>query len=336
MAMTALPVEIGAEYEMSGVSFVSQFVSFGNENWLVQDEAGARYVLRRISQHANVERIGFQNRLVEHLRHHGFPTPEVLKTRAGSAFFSDEAGVIWMVLRYVEGTEYDFSNLRQIAEAGQQLARLHEICHSFVEACPEVPYLVPIRHHWAHAEENQDELEVMFNRRGVDEDLEFIRDWWQTILSEWPLERLDALPQGWLHGDYHGKNLVFGGEELAGLFDFDDVQPGPLIFDVATGAYKFGRSGKGSASTKRPSAEETTLRPDFMRCFLDAYARVRPLSDEERAALPAMIMTSYAPSARYYRFYRDHLRKDPIHRMRREVATLRALSDELARVEALL
>jgi Ser/Thr protein kinase RdoA (MazF antagonist) len=42
-----------------------------------------------------------------------------------------------------------------------------------------------------------------------------------------------ALPQCIVHGDYHPANLKFQGDQVAGLFDFDWVGPGPRMVDAA-------------------------------------------------------------------------------------------------------
>ncbi len=72
---------------------VSAFEGFRNDNCLVEDERGRRYVLRRNLQHTNSQRIEFQVRLQQHLLQHGFPTAEVIETRSGDLFVLDDDGV---------------------------------------------------------------------------------------------------------------------------------------------------------------------------------------------------------------------------------------------------
>jgi Ser/Thr protein kinase RdoA (MazF antagonist) len=81
--------------------------SFRNENWLVEDARGRRYVLRHNLQHAHGPRIAFQVRFQQHLRRHGFPTAEVVETRSGDLFILDGDGVPWV-------QNYAFSSLGAI------------------------------------------------------------------------------------------------------------------------------------------------------------------------------------------------------------------------------
>jgi Ser/Thr protein kinase RdoA (MazF antagonist) len=90
-------------YPFGRLSMVSAFeASFRNDNWLVADERGRRYVLRRNLQHAHAPRIAFQVRFQQHLRHHGFPTAEVVETRSGDFFALDDEGVPWVLCTYIE------------------------------------------------------------------------------------------------------------------------------------------------------------------------------------------------------------------------------------------
>jgi Ser/Thr protein kinase RdoA (MazF antagonist) len=146
------------------------------------------------------------------------------------------------------------------------------------------------------------------------------------VLAEWPLARLDALPVGRVHGDYHGRNMVFVGDELRGLFDFDDLERGPLVFDVARGVHMFGREARGSFR----------IRPEVARLFIAAYARGRALNHEERDALPVMVAMQFPPHVRYHCYCQQRRGEGIEARLRREVGIMRALRAEMARIGPLL
>jgi Ser/Thr protein kinase RdoA (MazF antagonist) len=148
--------------------------------------------------------------------------------------------------------------------------------------------------------------------------LAYLKEWWSDVLQEWPLERFDALPTGWLHGDFHGRNLVFEGDRVAGIFDLDDVDRGPYVHDVATGLMKFGRERRGSL----------TIRPEFACAFVSGYEQVRPLSPDEAAALPVMISEGFPPHAHNYRYWRDRRDENIMGRFVLEVAIMKALAEQ--------
>jgi len=308
-------------FPLARPSVVRRFEGFRNEIWLVED-GGARYVLRRNLQHRNAERIAFQVRFQQHLLRQRFPTSDVVETRSGGPFAVDGEGVPWVLFTYVEGEEFDFARPAQVLEAARRLAEFHTVAASFTEPAVLVAYQRPYREWWSGAEENLAALEEMYAEAGVDDELAFLREFWRGLLAEWPLERVDALTQGWVYGDYHGRNMVFAGDELRGLFDFDDIERGPLIYDVSQGVQKFGREGRGSL----------TIREEVACEFVAAYARERPLSVEERAALPMLVAMNFPPDVRYHRYCRDERGENIVARLRREVASMRRLGEEMVRI----
>ena len=101
-------------------------------------------------------------------------------------------------------------------------------------------------------DENLRELAVLFAGGTVEEELTYVRDWWRQVLAAWPLARVDALPVGWVHHDYHGRNMMFVHDEMQGLLDFDAVEQCPLVCDVAYGIYTLaGRHRAPRASARR-------------------------------------------------------------------------------------
>ena len=128
----AVKSPILAAYPFGRLAVVRAFeASTRNDNWLVEDERGRRYVLRRNLQHAHVPRIAFQVHFQRHLRHHGFPTAEVVETRSGDLFALDDEGVPWVLCTYVEGHEYDFDRRAQVRKAARRLAQFHVIAETF-------------------------------------------------------------------------------------------------------------------------------------------------------------------------------------------------------------
>jgi len=84
--------------------------------------------------------------------------------------------------------------------------------------------------------------------------------------------------------------MLFRGDEMSGLFDFDFVTEGPRVFDVGRGIFNFGREWRGSR----------VIRSDFCRAFLDGYTSRMPLSGEERTSLGFMAVLNWCPDADFY------------------------------------
>ena len=310
-------VKMAEVFGLSPVLRLSQFESFGNENWLYEGVDGRRSVLRRY-QHGSLERVLFQLELQAYLKVNGFPVAALLPPLAGGLYEVDAQGYSWAAFDYVEGHAYDFS-LLEAELAAEALARFHVLGGQFCLDAPRLEHRPPLRECWVHARENLDRLQQLFSGAKVDKELSYLGQWWEEVLVEWPVERLGALPSALVHDDFHGKNLAYTEESLAGVFDFDDVETGPLVQDVAMALYKFGRESRFSLR----------LRPKVVSDFLKAYRDVRPLNAEELLALPVLLAMQYPLNPAYYRYYRDHYGSDIERRLRREVTTMQALKRQL-------
>lgn len=305
-----------------------------NDNWLVADSAGAQYLLRGYRRVLDPERVAFQLRFQDHLREQGFPTAAVVRTRAGEPF-ATAGGVPWALFDYVEGREFDFGSLPQADEAGRRLAQFHAVAAGYNgPVVPVVPgevdfssLLAPISSHiWGKpvlAQEHGERLRELFPQPEFEPDLAFFSRWRRRAAAVWTPGRLAALPRSWLHCDYHGRNMVFRGDEMAGLFDFDFVTYGPRTYDLGRGIFNFGREKRGS----------TMLREDYCRAFLDGYKSQAPLSDEEREGLGFMAVLNWAPDAGFYAVRRPYEGDEGIgRRLQFDVGMMRGIQAEMRRL----
>lgn len=271
---------------------------FINDNWLVADASGERYVLRAYRRVRDPQRIAFQLAFQEHLLANGFPTAPVVGTRTGEPFASVE-GVHWALFGLVEGHEFDFSSVAQAREAGRRLTQFEAVAAGYSGPVVDPPvievatWLAPVSSHvWRASmltDRHEERLRELHAGPEYADDLAFFGQWRREAAQTWPVDRLSALPDAWLHCDYHGRNMVFQGDDLAGLFDFDFVARGPRTYDVARGLFNFGRERRGA----------TNLRKEFCRAFLEGFEAEQPLTEEERRSLPYMAVLNWVPDAAF-------------------------------------
>src|SRR5439155_9612435 len=93
------------------------------------------------------------------------------------------------------------------------------------------------------------------------------------------------------HGDWHGRNMVFVGDEVAGVFDYDPTSLGVIVEDVARALFMFGRE----------SLTSRHIRLDVAGLFLDEYQCARDLTSEELNAIPFVMVAHRAPTVGYWR-----------------------------------
>jgi homoserine kinase type II len=82
--------------------------------------------------------------------------------------------------------------------------------------------------------------------------------------------RVTGLPMGLIHGDLFIDNVLFDGDVMVALLDFEQASWGRLGYDLAvtTLAFGFGRDA---------------FRPAVVRALFEGYSGERPLTDAERA-----------------------------------------------------
>ena len=99
-----------------------------------------------------------------------------------------------------------------------------------------------------------------------------IADELATLEAGWP----KGLPSGVIHADLFPDNVFFLGDELSGLIDFYFACNDLLAYDVAICLNAWCFEKDGSFNLTKGMA------------LLEGYESVRPLSDEEAAALPLL------------------------------------------------
>jgi homoserine kinase type II len=88
----------------------------------------------------------------------------------------------------------------------------------------------------------------------------------------------EILPNGPIHADLFRNNVMFDGERLSGFFDFYFAGCDTWLFDVAVTVNDW--------CINLATGESDPAR---VRAMLDAYAKVRPFTDEEKQAWPTML-----------------------------------------------
>lgn len=261
-----------------------------NDNFLVLDERGERHVLRRYQRNPDPKRIRFQLDFERALHRLHFPTPRVIESRSGLMTHTDQLGV-WALFEFVAGDPYDYSIGPRVEQAAAQLAEFHKVAAQLdiEEVVEEVN--TTIESWWRTLEADQRDLVEMFKGLPVDAEMEWLVGWTDSLRASWGDGLMKALPQGWCHGDWNPQNLIFQGDNVAAVLDYDVVHRGPLIDDVNGGAYFIGRTGSGA----------NVIRFDVFGRFLREYHCHRPLTAAELAVLPDALVAYWVPDAKYLR-----------------------------------
>jgi homoserine kinase type II len=200
-------------------------------------------------------------RLLDGLASAGVPVPQALERAGGEIPLHD--GKPFAVFPWVEGEIVCLARLdaAHCREVGAALARVHV-------ASPALPRLGPGRFQPADMLARIETVERTSSR---DDALAAAAEV-KALLVAYRARREDGLPSGVVHGDLFRDNVLFRGEAIAALLDFESVFHGPFVYDllVTIAAFCF----------------RDAFDLELAGALLGGYESVRPLEERERRLYP--------------------------------------------------
>ena len=193
-----------------------------------------------------------------HLDEHGIPTAVPIQLANGS-LIAEKGGMAWTLLPFVEGGMLG-TDEESLKSLGQTLAQLQQI--PTTDCFPD-----DYRMGWSLFEEM---FEIADDTNSWSDFLISLKKETDTLREQIPA----GLPQGILHGDLFPDNII-GDGAVAAILDLEEAFIGPCAFDLMMAFVGFGWNEEGPVNER-------------WKALLEGYESVRPLSREERFALPAL------------------------------------------------
>lgn len=234
-----------------------------NTNVRVETADGVRFL--RINEGKSQEDVEREAAIVQHVAARGVPTPTPLLTPAGKPFAAWQGQLVslfpWLPGRTLHRSVLAADHARQ---AGRALAQLHL-------AGSDYPDHRPGRY-------EPDEIDRRLVRVAAaaagDPALAAAVATLEPELRRLHAERRADLPPGLIHGDLFIDNVLYDGEALVALLDFEQASWGRLAYDLAVTTLAF---GFGSDD----------FRPDVVAALLAGYTSLRQPTAEEQAGFAA-------------------------------------------------
>lgn len=234
-----------------------------NTNYFATTDQG-EYVLT-LFERLNHAQLPFYLYLMQHLAERGIPVPKPQANAAGDILFT-LCGKPAAVVNRLCGQSQLQPQAVHCAMLGNLLARMHLAAQDFAMQQPNLRGL-PWQNETAplvYPYLNAPQLALLHNELAYQN---------QIAASA----AYAALPRGPVHADLFRDNVMFEGETLTGCFDF-------YFAGVDTWMFDLGVCLNDWAINHADGSHE----PVRAKALLDAYQAVRPLTDGERALLPAM------------------------------------------------
>ena len=236
---------------------------------------------------STLQQIAFTHAVQTFLHQKDFPVPRLLPNNSGETFSVydqfPQTEEVYALSEFIEGSDYDVTNLDQLRASGVMLGRLHQ---QLLQCQPEMhPAGPPLETEiFTQLQERLSRLQPI-----VAEDLVS-----PAQIDSW-IHEVDVLKssvsalhdtryeQEWIiHGDYRAQNLKFDGSDIRAILDLDTACPASRLYDL------------GYALVFFPAVYQATpLTTDQQSTFLHAYESICPLSEAEREMLPTHLRIAF-------------------------------------------
>lgn len=233
-----------------------------NSNFRVETERG-RYILTLYERRVRTDDLPFFLGLMRHLAASGFPSPMPQRDRAGQ-MLSVLNGKPAAIVSFLAGASDVTPGVEKCRAAGEGLAALHATAADFSirrgNSLGKANWRPLFDAHRAACRDFAPDLEDLMAK-----DLD-------ALDAAWPSD----LPEGVIHADLFPDNVFFEGDRFAAAIDFYFACNDMLAYDLAVCLNAWCHSPDGA------------LRVELARAMVEGYERRRPLSPEERKALPIL------------------------------------------------
>ncbi|MEO0476783.1 MAG: phosphotransferase [Planctomycetota bacterium] len=219
---------------------------------LVISERGPFLLKRRALGKDEPEKVAFCHGIQLHLAGKQFPLPHLIGTRSDNNSMLRLGDYTHELFEYIQGTPYDQS-LEATNDAGKILALMHKLlkdhkydpavvtsssyhnAKSVYNACRTIPTTI------ARRNPNQTGDDAKKNAALVQELQAYYDDAVQRVeragMLEWPKQIV--------HSDWHPGNMLFRGQRVVAVIDYDTARVHQRIIDIANGALQFSILGGG-------------------------------------------------------------------------------------------
>ncbi|MEJ5975521.1 homoserine kinase [Novosphingobium sp. PS1R-30] len=256
--------DVGALVSAKGIA-----EGVSNSNWLIdtagKDGNGARFILTMYEARTEVSELPFFLGLLDHLAARDCPVPRTIHDRAGQAYRLHD-GKALALIEFLPGVSVSEPTADQARAVGAALAQVHLAAADFPGRRSNGLALAD----WVELAEacgadGLHEISLGLDRQISDELLH--------LAAHWPRD----LPHSVIHADLFPDNVLMLGDRVTGLIDFYFACHDITAYDLAVthAAWCFSNDG-------------THFDAALSQALLAGYESVRPLLDEERAALPIL------------------------------------------------
>jgi homoserine kinase type II len=219
---------------------------------LIKTERGPFLLKRRALGKDEPEKVAFCHGIQLHLASRQFPLPHLIGTRNDNNSMLRLGEYTYELFEYIQGTPYDQS-LEATQDAGKILALMHKLllnhdydasvvtgtsyhnAKSVYNACRTIPTTL------ARKNPKQTGETARANAKLV----QTLQAFYDDAVARVEAAGLLDWPRQIVHSDWHPGNMLFRGQRVVAVIDYDTARVHQRIIDIANGALQFSILGGG-------------------------------------------------------------------------------------------
>ncbi len=257
---------------------------------LITTDQGKYLLKRRPGTH--LARLSMAHTIQRRLAHKAFPVSVLVKDREQSGSIVSLGEQLYELFVYMDGSRYNGSKPQTLATGGS-LARLHLSLASLKltkkTTSTSFHNSKVVRSHLQTIGSNQAEQQQdLFQQAARDLAAQYNRA--SSHVNELGF---DTWPYQAIHGDYHPGNLLFSGDTLQAVIDFDSVRIASPMIDLANGLLQFSILAGHRDPAHWPDGFDTKR----LRQIMQGYCQVSKPNQAQLESLPDLMIETMIAEA---------------------------------------
>lgn len=268
---------------------------------VLRTDTGNYLLKRRARGKDDPYKVAFCHSLQFHLADRQFPLPHLIGTKKNNNSMLQLNGRLYEMFEYIKGVAYDQS-LEATSDAGKILALFHKLLKDF-----EPDYETP-RGSYHQARAVYAALKAIpgtlrkVNPNLSSEETQQVDELSGQLLKAYTAaaQKVDELglpdwPKQIIHSDWHSGNLLYRGQRVVAVIDYDAARIQPRMIDVANGALQFSSIGGGDDVASWPEYLDESRYKRFLRAYESVPDCV--LSVAELQTIPPLMIEALVAEA---------------------------------------
>lgn len=239
----------------------------------IRSDTGRYLLKRRPRGKTDAYKVAFCHGIQIHLADRQFPLPHLIGTKGDNNSMLRWDGAIYELFEYIKGSGYDTS-LEATTDAGKTLALFHKLLGDYrSDYEPPTGSYHASRAVYCSLQNIPETLlriespHMKSDPQGVRDVVTFLYDAYHRAAERVREIGLDQWPGQIVHSDWHPGNMLFRGNRVVAVIDYDTARIQQRVLDIGNGALQFSILGGGDDPSTWPDYVDETRFKRFLRGY---------------------------------------------------------------------